>query len=219
MRNIRYDEAGKPCAICADGRVEKFKTAAWVACHLPLVVRETLEKFLAERGQIVRPEDLMIPYRHPKGKKHPDGIENDKPLNVGLLRKIWSRFQERHKLPKLTPCDFRHFVCWKCEEVDLTNSASAYLTGHDSSQGETYRNWYANLSIEDALVEQEAKLPNGILGLLRKPEVELVREMPRPMIDLVTQFLDGKIGELDFAIQAGKVRSALRVETTKSLEP
>jgi hypothetical protein len=42
--------------------------------------------------------------------------------------------------------------------------------------------------------------------------------MPRPMVDLVTQFLEGKIGELDFAIQAGRIRSAVKSESPKNLE-
>ena len=211
LRNVRCDESGQPCAIVADGAVEKFKTRAWVAAYLPPIVRTTLQEFKAERGPS-KETDPLIPYRHPRG------MENTRPINEFLLRRTWHRFEVAHKLPKLTPCDFRHHVCLKCDQAKMTNSASAYLVGHDSSRGETYRNWYANLHIDDALLEQEEKIPNGILGLLRKPEIELVRDMPRPLIDLVTQFLDGKIGEVDFAIQAGKVRN-LTMESAKNLEP
>ena len=54
--------------------------------------------------------------------------------------------------------------------------------------------------------------------MLRKPEIELVKEMPRPMIDLVSQFMDGQIGELELAIRAGKIRNTLP-QNAKNLEP
>lgn len=38
------------------------------------------------------------------------------------------------------------------------------------------------------------------------------------MIDLVTQFLDGSIGELDLAFQASKIKAALKVEVPKNPE-
>ena len=145
-------------------------------------------------------------------------IKNSRPLDQGCMRRYWLRFQQRWKLPKLSPSDFRHFVYLKCDDVRLTNSASAYYVGHDSSRGETYRNWYANLPVDDAILEQEQKIPDGILGLLRKPEIELVREMSRPLIDMVSQFMDGQIGELELALQASKIRHTLP-QNAKNLEP
>ncbi|MFY9605759.1 MAG: hypothetical protein WAS24_03395 [Thermoplasmata archaeon] len=106
----------------------------------------------------------------------------------------------------------------KCDDAKLTNSASAYYVGHDSSRGETYHNWYANLPVDDAILEQEQKIPDGILGMLRKPEIELVKDIPKPMIDLISRFMEGQIGELDLALQASKIRSTLQ-QNAKNLKP
>jgi integrase len=213
IRNIRYDPNGVPEAIVADGEVEGFKTSAWIGAYLPPTVREALQAFFEERGKNLKPEYPILPWRHENGK-----IVNEMPLNPSCLDRFWGHFIERWKLPKLTRVDFRHFACWQLDLLDMTNMASAYMVGHDSGQGETYRNRYANAGVEEAILEQQRIVPGGILGIFKKVEIEQTQGIPRPMIDLMTQFIEGKVDQFDLAKQAWQIRNTM-AESAKNMTP
>jgi integrase len=213
MEDLQTDENGNLDAIVADGNKRKFKTDATVATYLPPEVRTVLKEFNEKVGGR-RPNDSLIPYRRSNGR-----IELSRSVNGQVLYREWHRFERTWALPSLNPNAFRHFVCRTCESVGLSKSASGYLVGHDTRQGETYRNWYANLDVEEALEEQRRKIPNGVMGLIRAPKVDLAEEIPSQLLSLCLEFIEGKIGDLDFASKAGIIRTQMVAEEPKRIEP
>lgn len=213
VEDIQLSEDGMPDAIVADGNKRKFKTSAWIASYLPPYVRDTLREFNVEMGDSKR-DDPLIPYRDSKGR-----IERSRPLNSQALYREWHSFVKIWKLPDLTPSAFRHFVCRTCESVGLSRSASGYLVGHESRQGETYRDWYSHVDVEEALEEQRTKFPAGIMGQLTAPEIVLTEGVPSQLLSLCSEFMAYKIGDIDFAFKAGSIRSQMVLEEAKHIEP
>jgi len=213
MEDAQIDENGNPDAIVADGKKRGFKTDAWVASYLPSYVRDVLKEFDGKIGER-KPDDPLIPYRHSNGR-----IEKSRPMNKEVFYREWHRFENTWSLPKLVPNAFRHFVCRICESVDLSKSASGYLVGHGTRQGETYRDWYSNLDVEEALEEQRTKLPTGIMGLLITPKIDLTEKFPSQLLDLCSEYLKGEIADIDFASRVGRIRIQIAAEEAKHLEP
>jgi hypothetical protein len=56
------------------------------------------------------------------------------------------------------------------------------------------RDIYDNPPVEEWLQEQKDILPNGPLGTLTPIEVELIADIPPESVNLLKQYLDGKLG-------------------------
>jgi hypothetical protein len=212
MEDVQTDENGNPDAIVADGRKREFKTDAWVASYLPSYVRNVLKEFNEKIGER-KLDDPLIPYRHSNGR-----IERSRSMNKEVLYREWHRFENMWSLPDLDPNAFRHFVCRTCESVGLSKSASGYLVGHGTRQGETYRDWYSNLDVEEALQEQRTKLPIGVMGFLIAPKVDLTEKIPSQLLELCSEYVRGEMSDIDFAAMAGRIRIQVVAEA-KHLEP
>ena len=118
----------------------------------------------------------------------------------------WKRLQKRWSLPPLRPVDVRHWVAGACRRADMSKQASAYLMGHDPTQGGSMRDWYDNPQIGDVLAEQAEKLPYGPLGMLGYGSVEVEDGVPPDAAALMLEYLAGKIGTMEFATHAEAIR-------------
>ena len=159
-RNVRYDGAGKPASMVADGSQEGFKTSSPIAVRLAPDVVEALDAWKRIASEPL-PERLILPYGGAVGRP---GYSRNRGQKA--LARHWKRLQKRWSLPPLRPVDVRHWVAGACRRADLSKQASAYLMGHDPTQGGSMRDWYDNPQIEDVLAEQAEKLPYGPLGML-----------------------------------------------------
>jgi integrase len=199
-RNVRYNEAGKPVAIVADGSQEGFKTSSPIVARLAPDVMEALDAW-----RKVTPEPLpdrpILPWGSAVRKADPS--RGQSPTTV---TRHWKLLQKRWRLPPLRPVDVRHWVAGACRRADLSKQASAYLMGHDPTQGGAMRDWYDNPQIEDVLAEQAEKLPHGPLGMLGHGAVELIEGMPSDAVPLMFEYLAGQIGTMEFATRAEAIR-------------
>jgi integrase len=130
-RNVRYDESGKPIAIVADGSQEGFNTSSPVAARLAPDVVEALDAW-----RKITPEPLPDRPVLPWGAGRPGSSRGQSPKTV---TRHWKLLQKRWKLPPLRPVDVRHWVSGACRRADLSKQASAYLMGHDPTQGGAMR--------------------------------------------------------------------------------
>ena len=92
-----------------------------------------------------------------------------------------------------------HYAPGVCRKVDLSKQASAALMGHDPSSNDSMRDWYDNPPVEELLDEQAARLPNGPLGFLDPPVMEIVEGMTSDEKTLWAKWKACQIGALEFA--------------------
>jgi len=199
-RNVRYDEAGRPVAIVADGSQEGFKTSSPIAARLAPDVAEALGAWKKSTPEPL-PERPIFLRRHDPGRT---GYSRNQ--GKAAVMRHWKRLQKRWNLPPLRPVDVRHWVAGACRRADLSKQASAYLMGHDPTQGGAMRDWYDNPPVEDVLTEQAEKLPHGPLGVLGHGALELEDGVPPDAVALMLEYLMGQIGTMEFATRAEAIR-------------
>ena len=102
----------------------------------------------------------------------------------------------------------RHWVASACRKAGLSKQASAYLMGHDPTQGGAMRDWYDSPQLEDVFLEQAKMLPRGPLGTLEPPNVQLVDGIPSEVLELVKAYITGELPTLQFMekIEAARLR-------------
>ena len=61
------------------------------------------------------------------------------------------------------------------------------------------RDWYDNCPLTDLLEEQAQCLPDGPLGSILKPKVELTEGLSPEIVSAVTEYLAGHVGTMEFA--------------------
>ena len=205
-RNLRFDTAGKAFAIVADGAQEGFKTNSPVAARLPPDVIDCIETW-RKAHPAPHSENPIVPWR--------DAFHTDpsREQNPRIMRERFQRHSRKWGLPALRPVDMRHWVASACRKSGLSKVASAHMMGHDPSQSGTMRDWYDRPQLEDIFCEQGDCLPNGPLGLLRPPELELVEGLPVEAAQLIVEFLNGTIGAFDLASRAEKLRRSISQES------
>jgi len=121
-------------------------------------------------------QEAIIAYRvTTTGTRHVfpyyQGIRVEKQINHFLRR--WTKMEKKWGLPYLRSNGLRHWVSHVGCEVRLSKPALAALMGHDTRSG-WMSDWYNSPKIETILEEQAEKLPNGPLGDLDPPSVELI---------------------------------------------
>lgn len=212
-RNVQCDEAGKPVAIVADGTEEGFKTNSPIAARLSPDVAEALEAWRQAAPETFS-ERPILPWADARGRVQP-GREKDN----GSIRRHWDHLREKWKLPSVRPVDMRHWVASACRRAGLSKQASAYLMGHDPTQGGAMRDWYDAPQLADVLAEQAERVPRGPLGLLEPPEVKLVEGFPPEAIGLLSDYLAGRCGTMEFASRMETLRLRVPVGPPPVPEP
>jgi hypothetical protein len=209
QRNLRYDATGKPIAIIANGSEEDFKTSSPIIAALAEDMATALVEVRKMNPETL-PERPLIPFRSVNGE-----IVANKEQEHHALRLQWKRFQEKHLLPTLRPVDIRHWVATVCRKSDLSKVASAGLMGHDPFYGGSMRDWYDSPQDEDILREQREVLPDGPIGFLF-PRIEISAGIPEEAMTIVSEYLSGMIGTMDFVnqMESLKVRQSEKPVTT-----
>jgi integrase len=198
-RNVRF-EAEVPVAVYADGRDEDFKTNAPVLAHVFPDVREALVAW-AKSGPGIASDRPILPRRTVTGK-----VAAARSMTADGVRDWLLRARKKWGLPPLLPKDLRHWVATQTRKAGLSKQASAFLMGHDPTQGGSMRDWYDNPPEDAILDEQMQALPDGPLGLLTPPTVEIVQGIPEDAAELVRTYFAGEIGTMDFATRMETVR-------------
>jgi integrase len=200
-RNVQRDDTGRPNAIIADGITESFKTSSPIAARLSLDVVEVLEAWEKRIGRQA-PESPILPWRSlVKGKS-------------GLIRQQetwefsahWVNLEEKWGLPHLRPSEIRHWVATTARKSGLSKQASAYLMGHDPTQGDSIRDWYDQPQLADVFLEQEDRLPNGPLGFLEPPVVEIEGGLPKEVSEILTRYFSNELSTMEFANEIERIR-------------
>jgi len=197
-RNLTYDPAGRPYSIVADGGREDFKTASPLVMRVGPTLGGTLIEWRSVHAAAV-PENPILPAMN----EYRD-FEWSQIMSADAFSRRWCTMMTKWSLPPLRPKDMRHWVATQCRKVGMSRAASAYLQGHDSGDG-TMRDWYDNPPIEDILIEQETKLPDGPLSMLA-PSVRIVGELSPEMLKVVVAFKRGDIDQLQLASQMEVLR-------------
>jgi len=91
--------------------------------------------------------------------------------------------------------------------------------GHDATGGGNMRDWYDNPAIEDILAEQAEYLPDGALGLLDSVKVELTEGLCPESVELLREYLAGRMGTMEFANKIEAVRLKKAVLDSPTLQP
>ncbi len=73
------------------------------------------------------------------------------------------------------------------------------------------RDWYDNPPLEDILAEQAEYLPHGTLGMLDPVKVEPTEGLSPESVDLLREYLEGRMGTMEFAnrIEAVRLKKAM----------
>ena len=183
-RNVQYDESGKPRTITADGLTESFKTSSPIAARLSPDVVEALMAWEKKNGR-QSPDRPIMPIRSlVQGKIEPIRMQES-----DQLRFHWIGLEKKWGLPRLRPSEVRHWVATTARKSGLSKQASACLMGHDPTQGGSMRDWYDSPQLEDIFAEQEECLPNGPLGFLEPPVVEIEGGLPKEIIEILSNYL------------------------------
>ncbi len=85
--------------------------------------------------------------------------------------------------------------------------------GHDASAGGAMRDGYDAPRVEDLLDEQFAHLPNGPLGVVRPPKVQVESKFPPEALELLGAFLNGNLGELKLAQTLSDLKASTKRES------
>jgi hypothetical protein len=80
------------------------------------------------------------------------------------------------------------------------------------------RDWYDSPQLQDVFDEQAARLPYGPLGLLEPPTVELEGGLSKEVVSIVSAYLAGQAGTMEFATQMEKVRLQRSVQQAPTIE-
>ena len=75
------------------------------------------------------------------------------------------------------------------------------------------RDWYDNPQLEDVFAEQEDCLPNGPLGFLEPPTVEIEGGLPKEIVEILTRYLNNELSTYDLGSQIEKIKM-VRLATT-----
>jgi len=194
------DDSGRACAIVADGAREGFKTDSAVVARLPPDVADALEAWRKEHPAPHSENPILPRLSRTDGTGEQDSR---------TIRDHWRSLAKKWGLPPLRPVDMRHWVATACRRSGLSRVASAFMMGHDPSDGSgSMRDWYDSPPLEDILQEQEEKLPKGPLGLLRPPEVEVAEGLPLEATRLMRDYLSGNIRTLEFANRAENLKDS-----------
>jgi len=190
--NVRY-EGEKPVAIVADGQKEGFKTDAPVAARLSPDVQETMMEWMVKTPER-RDDWLILPRQSIKGELWPHNT-----LDNRIIAAYFDKLAKKWGLPHLTAKALRHWVATTCRKAGLSKQATAYLMGHDPAQGGAMRDWYDNPQLPDIFIEQAERLPYGPLGYLNPPKVEIIEGLPHEAIELLKEYLSGRMPTMEFA--------------------
>jgi len=202
-RNLQLEDSGKSFAIIADGTTEGFKSSSPVAVRLPPNVVNALEEWMGEIGR-TEPDLPILPWRSANGI-----LEHKRHQAEQMFNKHWRCIEHKWRLPYLRPSQVRHWVATTARKAGLSKQATAYLMGHDPTQGGSMRDWYDSPQLADIFIEQEDGLPNGPLGLLDPPVVEFDDGLPREAISLLNRYLAGEIGGIDLLGSLERIRLEL----------
>lgn len=211
-RNVQRNESGKPIAIVADGAQEAFKTCSPVAARLAPDVAETLTEW--HKVVCGLPDRPILPWRSVTKELDPTRIQSS-----ANLRDHWIRLKKKWGLPHMTPVEIHHWVATITRRAGLSKQATAFMMGHDATQGGSMRDFYDYPQLQEIFDEQAARLPYGPLGLLDPPTVELEGGLPKEVVSLVSAYLAGQTGTMEFATTMEKIRlqrsaqQALAIET------
>lgn len=211
-RNVRYDDRGKPMAIVADGTQESFKTNSPVAVRLAPDVAEALAQW-KEKVETLSPDAPILPWRSVNGR-----VEWSKLQTTDAFTRHWGRLERKWQLPHMCPTYQRHWVATACRKAGLSKQATAYLMGHDSTQGGAMRDWYDSPQLKDVFDEQADRLPYGPLGLLDPPTVEIEGGLPKDVVSLVSAYLAGQTGTMELATQMERIRQLRSTLPVRALE-
>jgi len=212
-RNVQYDEQGKPVAIVADGAQESFKTCSPVAARLAPNVVDALQQW-REKAETTSPDQPILPWRSATGKLVCSRVQTHSTFGTQ-----WQRLERKWQLPHLYPTQLRHFVATASRRAGLSKQATAYLMGHDATQGGAMRDWYDSPQLQDVFDEQAARLPYGPLGLLDPPTVEFEGGLSKEVVSLVSAYLAGQLGTMEFATTMEKLRLQRSTEKASQQTP
>ena len=203
--DIQYDSEGHPYAIVAYGNRGEFKTYAPVAVRLPPDVAMAIEE-LKKIHPAPYPENWVLPFRSARGR-----IELGKRMSWDNFNQQWMWLKRKYNLPPLRPKDLRHWVSTVSRKAGLSKVATAYMQGHDATDGGAMRDWYDNPRLEEIFEEQELCLPRGALGYLMPIEAELQSKIPSEALALLENYLSGTIGTWEFMHEIEEVRKKIAV--------
>ena len=211
-RNVQYDDQGKPFAIVADGVQESFKTCSPVAARLAPDVVEALQQW-KEKAENPSLDGPILPWRSVTGQ-----LMRTREQTSTALTQHWKRLEKKWQLPHLCMTHLRHWVSTTSRRAGLSKQATAYLMGHDPTQGGAMRDWYDSPQLQDIFDEQAEHLPYGPLGYLEPPTVELEGGLPKEVASIVGAYLAGQTGTMELATQMEKIRLQRSVQQTPNIE-
>jgi len=211
-RNVQYNDQGMPVAIVADGVQESFKTSSPVAARLAPDVVEALQQW-KEKVENLSLDGPILPWRSVKGR-----LMCAREQTSQAFDKHWKRLEKKWQLPHLCPTHLRHFVATTSRRAGLSKQATAYMMGHDATQGGAMRDWYDSPQLQDVFDEQAARLPYGPLGLLDPPTVEIEGGLSKDVVSLVSAYLSGQTGTMELATQMEKIRQQRSTQQTPAME-
>ena len=81
----------------------------------------------------------------------------------------------------------------------MSKMASAYQMGHNPVTKGSMRDHYDNPEVDEALDEQSALLPNGVLGYLDPPKVEVVQAVDPVLAAILVEYMAGKLTTMELA--------------------
>jgi integrase len=212
-KHLLRDDNGRPYALVAEGFEEDFKTHASIACSLCPEVVEALAEWEKEIGTATSLESPILPFRN-RAKR----LFVNREQSTDNVRGQWKRIQARHGLQPLLPCQMRHFASTACRRAGLSKQSTAYLQGHDPTQGGCMRDWYDAPGVEEAFCEQAERIPNGPLGVIEPPEIEVTDGLPKAVSAMVSQFLDGSVGTLELMKALDECRTNLQKASQPKVE-
>jgi integrase len=211
-RNVQYDDQGKPVAIVADGMQESFKTCSPVAVRLAPDVVEALQQW-KEKAEMLSPDGPILPWRSVKGR-----LMCAREQTSQAFDKHWKRLEKKWQLPHLCPNHLRHFVVTISRRAGLSKQATSYLMGHDATQGGAMVDWYDSPQLQDVFDEQASRLPYGPLGFLNPPTVELEGGLSKEVVDIVSSYLAGQLGTMEFATTMERTKLQRSTQQTPAME-
>jgi integrase len=209
FRNIQYDGKGKPVTIVAN---ENFKTCSPIAARLAPDVAQALQEWKAEMKN-PSPDEPIMPWRDIKGQ-----LMRRREQESGEFIVHWQRLEKKWQLPHLTPVDLRHWVATTSRKAGLSKPATAYMQGHDPTQGGAMRDSYDNPPLEEVFAEQAEKLPYGPLGLLNPPTVEIEGGLSEEETSAVKAYTAGQTSMAEVMAALDKVRLQRSIQQTPTME-
>lgn len=125
------------------------------------------------------------------------------------ILKWWDVVAKKYKVARLTPRQLRKWVKVRAREAGLNKPATSMMMGHDTGQGDM-QDWYDKPPIEEILDAQSRDFPQGALGCVLSPTVEIVEEDSEAMV-IWHEFKADKIGTMELATKLEKLKSRLKI--------